>query len=137
MAYWQKCQEAIAALPANIRVSLPGQLDNEEVMQKIGEAHVLYMTSVGENFGHSMLEGLCVGRPLLISDRTPWRGLEHDRAGWDLPLEEPERFRRVLQELTDMDDQAYQKLADGAFALGLRYLSDKSALEKCLAMFRK
>ena len=48
----------------------------------------------GENFGHAIFEALSCGVPALISDQTPWRGLAAQRAGWDLPLDAPERFRR-------------------------------------------
>ncbi len=134
-AYWAKCQAAIAALPPNIEVELKGQLDNNEVMRKIANAHFLYMPSTGENFGHAMLEALSVGRPLLISDRTPWRKLEEQQAGWDLPLENPGQFEEVLQELVDMDDLAYQRLCAGAFALAGRTVNDQEPVKKYVQMF--
>jgi glycosyltransferase involved in cell wall biosynthesis len=133
--YWAKCQVAIAALPPNIKVELKGQLDNKEVMERIANAHVLYMPSTGENFGHAMLEALSVGRPLLISDRTPWRKLEEQQAGWDLPLENPGRFEEVLQKLVNMDQQAFQELCKGAFAVANRTLNDQEAVKKYVAMF--
>jgi hypothetical protein len=34
-----------------------------------------------------ILESLSAGRPVLISDQTPWRELEKDRCGWDVSLE--------------------------------------------------
>jgi glycosyltransferase involved in cell wall biosynthesis len=135
--YWAKCEAAIAALPPNVKVELKGQLDNEAVMPRIAQAHVLFMPSTGENFGHAMLEALSVGRPLLISDRTPWRNLEEEKAGWDLPLEAPERFEQVLQELVDLDDEGFQRLCVGAFALGKHSLNDHAPIEKCLAMFMR
>ena len=135
--YWERCQEAIKALPPHVKVVLHGQLESDQVIGSIAGSHVLFMPSTGENFGHAMLEALSVGRPLLISDRTPWRALEEKQAGWDLPLEQPQRFEQVLQQLVDMDDRKFQPLMNGAFATGQRYLADKAVLEKCLAMFRK
>ncbi len=136
-AYWQRCEKAIASLPANVKVTLHGQLDNEEVMGTIARSHVLYMPSTGENFGHAMFEALSVGRPLLISDRTPWRHLEGHKAGWDLPLEDPDRFADILQKAIDMDDREFQQLVLGSFAFSRRYLADIKAMEKCLEMFMK
>lgn len=134
-AYWAKCKVAIASLPPNVKVQLKGQLNDLEVMERIAQAHVLFMPSTGENFGHAMLEALSVGRPLLISDRTPWRQLQDQQAGWDLPLEEPEEFERVLQQLVDMDGSSFRKFCDGALTLGKRYLEDQEAVRKCLSMF--
>ena len=102
----------------------------------LAAAHALYMPSVGENFGHTMLESLSVGRPLVISDRTPWKGLQKASAGWDLPLEDPALFVKALQGLVDMDQLAYDRLAEGAFTLGARYLADPAPVERSLAMFR-
>jgi glycosyltransferase involved in cell wall biosynthesis len=134
-AYWNLCKAAIAKLPDRITVQWHGQLPQEDVARVLSEAHMLFMPSVGENFGHTMLESLSVGRPLLISDRTPWRSLLSAGAGWDLPLEEPERFERTLQQVIDMDQAAFDKLAVGAFALGERYLMDPAPVDASWRMF--
>ncbi|HQY00756.1 MAG TPA: glycosyltransferase, partial [Flavobacteriales bacterium] len=75
-AYFERCKAAIARLPASVDVQWHGQLPQEEGAGVLSKSHALFMPSVGENFGHTMLEALSVGRPLLISDRTPWRDLQ-------------------------------------------------------------
>jgi len=135
-AYFERCKAAIARLPANIEVMWHGQLPQEQGAEVLTKSHALFMPSVGENFGHTMLEALSVGRPLLISDRTPWRDLEASKAGWDLPLEALERYTAVIQELVDLDQEAYDALAHGALALGVRYLNDPAPIERSYAMFK-
>lgn len=134
--YYERCQRAIAGLPAGVVVEWHGQLPNEQVAAAIRDAHFLYMPSVGENFGHAMLEALTVGRPLIISDRTPWKELPAARAGWDLPLEDPARFSAVLQQAVDMDQAAYDELIGGAYAMGSRYLNDPAPVERSHRIFR-
>lgn len=134
--YYERCQRAIAGLPAGVVVEWHGQLSNEKVAVAIREAHFLYMPSVGENFGHAMLEALTVGRPLIISDRTPWKELATAKAGWDLPLEEPARFNTVLQQAVDMEQPAYDQFVGGAYAMGSRYLNDRAPVERSHRMFR-
>ncbi len=134
-AYWKRCQEAIAGLPKGIEVVWHGQLEQEKVEAALIEAHALFMPSVGENFGHTMLEALSMGRPLLISDRTPWKDLVAANAGWDIPLEDPNRFSEVLQQMVDMDQAAYDRLSDGAYAMGMRYLTDPVPVKRSLALF--
>lgn len=134
--YFDLCKHAIANLPGGIEVHWHGQLPQEEGTRVLAEAHALYMPSVGENFGHTMLESLSVGRPLVISDRTPWKGLQQASAGWDLPLEDPALFAKALQELVDMDQKTFDRLAEGAFTLGARYLADPAPVERSLAMFK-
>lgn len=134
-AYYKRCLEAVAKLPKNVSVVMHGHIDQDRVAHVIGEAHAVFMPSVGENFGHTLLEALVAGRPLLISDRTPWKGLAEKLAGWDLPLEEPERFDSALAQLVGMDDSAYGAWVVGASALGKRYLTDATGLERSLALF--
>jgi len=133
--YWMECQRAIAELPPSVVVEWRGQLPQDQVAAALSDAHFLYMPSVGENFGHTMLEALTTGRPLLISDRTPWKQLEGSQAGWDLPLEDPERFTSTVQQATDMDQASYDQLVNGAYALGTRYLNDPTPVERSFRMF--
>ncbi len=135
-SYWGKCQQAIATLPANIRVEHIGVLEPERVQQCYENYHALFMPSQGENFGHSMAEALATGLPLLISDRTPWKELERQQAGWDVPLETPERFVAALRQLTDADQTVYDRWSAGAFTLGARYLNDPGPVEHSYSLFK-
>lgn len=134
-AYWAQCRDAIAALPEGIEVIHHGMLDAAQVPGALQRHHALLMPSAGENFGHSMLEALCAGVPLLISDRTPWRGLEAAHAGWDLPLDDPAAFTNTVQRLVDMDQAAHDQWSAGAYALGMRYLADPAPVESTYRMF--
>ncbi len=133
--YFNQCQLAAQVLPANVRVKFHGHIEQDRVAQVLAQAHALYMPSVGENFGHTMLEALMVARPLLISDRTPWKDLQRHQAGWDLALEAPATFATALDQLVAMDQAAYDRLSQGAFALANRYLQDPVTLERSYALF--
>ncbi|MFT3885728.1 MAG: glycosyltransferase family 4 protein [Flavobacteriales bacterium] len=135
-AYWAQCQAAIAQLPVNVQVELKGVVPPDSVPELLRSYHALLMPSAGENFGHTMLEALSNGLPLVISDRTPWKGLEAAHAGWDLPLDARERFTGVLQQLVDMDQPAYDVLCHGAFTRAARYLDDPSHVAQSLALFQ-
>ena len=135
-AYWQRCLAAIAHLPPNVRVQWHGEVAPEQVPEVLAAAHVVFMPSVGENFGHSMLEALSVGRPLLISDRTPWKDLARQHAGWDLPLDQSQGFEEVLRAAVGMGEEAYAEWLHGAFALGSRSLRAEEAKTQYLRLFR-
>ena len=133
-AYWTACQEAIAALPANITVRYQGTVAADAVPSLLRTYHALFMPSQGENFGHTMVEALAAGLPLLISDRTPWKDLRQQSAGWDLPLEEPARFRAALEELVAMDERTFAHLRQAASVLGARYLNDTEPVARTFAL---
>ncbi|MCC6401474.1 MAG: glycosyltransferase family 4 protein [Flavobacteriales bacterium] len=133
-AYWAKCREAIAQLPPGITVTHKGTAAPEEVPGLFAHYHALFMPSQGENFGHTMVEALAAGLPLLISDRTPWKELERQNAGWDLPLEEPSCFWEQLNDLVAYDGSDLEVVSRGAFALGKRYLDDPAPVERTLEL---
>lgn len=131
-AYWAKCRAAIAELPPSITVSHKGTVPPEQVPALFAHYHTLFMPSQGENFGHTMVEALATGLPLVISDRTPWRGLCELNAGWDLPLEEPSCFWEELNDLVAYDQRDLDAVSRGAFALGRRYLDDPATAQRTL-----
>ncbi|HMN05719.1 MAG TPA: glycosyltransferase [Flavobacteriales bacterium] len=133
--YWEQCRRAMEALPPHVVVEHKGAVAPDEVPGVLATHHALFMPSAGENFGHAMLEALCAGRPLLISDRTPWRDLEQDHAGWDLPLDGKDAFSDAVDRLCTMDQSEYDTWGDGAYARGARYLADPAPVRASLQLF--
>ncbi|MCB0793466.1 MAG: glycosyltransferase family 4 protein [Flavobacteriales bacterium] len=133
-AYWHQCEAAIGELPPNIRVRHRGTIGPDEVPALLSSNHLLFMPSAGENFGHTMLEALSCGTPLLISDRTPWKDLADQQAGFDLPLDRVDRFSEVAQRFIDMDQRAYDRYIRGAFTLAKRYLEDPTTVERTVQL---
>jgi glycosyltransferase involved in cell wall biosynthesis len=133
--YWEKCRQVIAALPENVKVNYLGSKNFTELRECFRQNDFLFLPSTGENFGHSILESLQNGCPVIISDRTPWRGLEAASAGWDLPLE-TDAFASVLQHCVGMDDEEYQRLRAGADSLWKAKLQPEKLLAAYLGMLR-
>ena len=134
-AYFAHCQRLAAALPANVRVGYRGMVPHEQVPTVLAQYNVLFLPSRGENFGHAILEALAAGRPVIISDRTPWRGLAEHRAGWDLPLEQPAQFTRVLQRCVDMGPEEYAIWSEGARAHAQTRQSDPTLVDRTRNLF--
>lgn len=126
-AYWDSCLEVIGQLPENITVLQMGAISPELLPQAVGEAHFLLLPSAGENYGHAIVEALTFGRPVIISDQTPWNGVEAARAGWAIPLEEPERFAAVVGECVQMGEEEYGKRCRAAFEFALTITEDSVA----------
>lgn len=136
-AYWEECRARIAALPPNVRVEVAGPLRPDQVPDALAAHHLLLFPTLGENFGHVVLEALVAGVPVLTSDRTPWGAIRDAGAGWTLPLERPEGFREVLQAYADagMDEHARRSAAARAF--GEAAARDEAVLEANRALFRR
>ena len=63
-----------------------------------------------------ILEAWAAGLPVVISDRTPWRDLESQGVGWDLPLDNPQRWIEVLDHLIRLPPEALLELKHKCFA---------------------
>jgi glycosyltransferase involved in cell wall biosynthesis len=118
--YWEECQNSIAALPGNLKVNYLGTLPHRWIIPMLQQYHLLLLPTLGENFGHVILEAFTAGCLVLISDQTPWRDLQASEIGWDLPLEDTNAFQRALQEMVDMDDETFQSRSQTA----LRFSED-------------
>jgi glycosyltransferase involved in cell wall biosynthesis len=105
--YWQECLAIIKRLPSNITVNVMGSVPHEKTAEVLSNHGLLLLPTHGENFGHSIVEALTVGCPVLISDRTPWRGLEKAGVGADIPLEQPERFTEFMQKMMALDNDEF------------------------------
>ncbi|MCB8933280.1 MAG: glycosyltransferase, partial [Chthonomonadaceae bacterium] len=94
-----------------------------------------FMPTHGENFGHAIWEALAAGLPVVISDKTAWRGLEAAGAGWDLPLSDEAAFTRVVQGLVEMGSEAHAVLGAGARALAEGFGADGSIVDANRRLF--
>jgi glycosyltransferase involved in cell wall biosynthesis len=136
-AYWEECQSQIAALPANIRVRYWGEIEHERVRQVFADHDLFLFPTLGENYGHVIMEALAAGCPVLVSDQTPWRNLEAEGVGWDIPLAEPERFRSVLQQCVDGDDEWHAAISTRAMDCAARRASDPEIVDANRRLFQR
>ncbi len=97
--YWTQCLRLIDELPEHIHVKYEGALTNDSVREKMAENHLFFLPTLGENFGHAIVEALLVGIPVLISTETPWRNLEQNKVGWDVELSSLDRFTEKINVL--------------------------------------
>lgn len=132
--YWEKCLSSIRALPSTIAVAWKGPIPNETVNEVLQQHHVFVLPTLGENFGHAIFEALLAGKPVLISDKTPWMELEIKQVGYDLPLA-PALFIRALEKLGAMDQDTYDKWSVSAFEYAGKIQSSGELKEKYQELF--
>lgn len=108
--YWKQCQDAIARLPQNITVRYKGVIDHDQVASTIAGYHAYYMPTTGENFGHSIVEAMLMGKPVVISDQTPWTDV-NGNGGFAISLNDEKAFIAALDELIAMNIDKYSVLS--------------------------
>lgn len=130
LPYWESCVQKFAALSANIVVEHRGSVTPDRVMEILSQYDLFFMPSLSENFGHAILEALSAGCPVLISDRTPWNDVNERGAGWALSLDEPDRFRDVIQQMVDANADTWRASSDRARKYAADYLANSSAVDE-------
>lgn len=133
--YWSQIQCAVASLPQHVQVTYCGEVANREVANRIAGADLFFLPTLGENFGHAIFEALSCGLPVLISDRTPWRQLKAQSAGWSLPLAEPHAFVAAIEALAAMSAPERSTLSAGARATAVRFVNKADAAGAARRMF--
>lgn len=131
-AYDNECR-----LAANERVTFVGALPPEGVRERLRAADAFLFPTYGENYGHSIVEAMLSGLPVLIGDTTPWRDLEKTRAGFDLPPNDVERFAASLKKLTELPEEEYVRWSEGARATIEAATEREAAVEASRRMLRK
>jgi glycosyltransferase involved in cell wall biosynthesis len=134
--YWDECEKVIRELPDNIQVHYRGEVKREDVQMTFSQYHLFLFPTLGENFGHVIIESLLSGCPVLISDQTPWHGLQEAGAGWVIPLADIRAFQQVIDYLCDLTQQEFVRLSDKATDYGKAYLQDDSVLEANFHLFK-
>jgi glycosyltransferase involved in cell wall biosynthesis len=133
--YWEKCRKIIAELPANITVDYHGEIANRELSVITAKHHIFVLPTKGENFGHAIFEALALGKPVLISDQTPWRNLQAAGAGWDLRLDRPEEFLRAIEQAAAFGQEEYNLWCRGARRVAQDFVTRTDLRNEYLKLF--
>jgi len=134
--YWAKCEAVIADLPSHIRVKYVGPLQPDEVVSTLSNYDVFFFPTKGENYGHVIAEALCAALPIVVSDTTPWRDLQQQGIGWDLPLSSPTAFNAALDELAKMPPEQYMEMRQNVLVWAKNRFSQRDAIEANIAIFK-
>jgi glycosyltransferase involved in cell wall biosynthesis len=134
--YWSKCQVAIRELPCNIQVATVGPLPHAELMELLERHHFAVLPTFGENYGHGIYEAFAASRPVLVSDRTPWRRLSSREVGWDCSLEDSVAWIRCLNEAGQLSQDRYDRMCQKALAYARQHSDVVYYREAYSSMFR-
>ena len=131
--YLSECQDLLSR--TKHQINLKGHISPEEIKTTLSKYHFFYLPTLGENFGHAIIEALMHGLPVIISDMTPWKGLKNQKAGWELPLKE-EEFVAVLRESLAMNGEDFLSLHGGARTLGATIANRNNDVRANYELFR-
>jgi glycosyltransferase involved in cell wall biosynthesis len=108
--YWAECQKIIEALPSNITVNYCGSIPPNKIIKVLANCHVYIQPSESENFGHSIIEALSAGRPVITSLNTPWNGLEQKGAGKNISVNNSDSLISLANAISSFAAMDYSTL---------------------------
>ncbi len=133
--YWARCEACRRGLPENVTVTYRGEVHPEEVFAVFAAYDALFLPTLGENYGHAVVEAWAAATPVLLSDRTPWRDLEQDRAGWTAAPDDADSFAARIDQLAAMTESEHESWREGAFARAKRLAQDESLVASYARLF--
>ncbi|PHS21651.1 MAG: glycosyl transferase family 1 [Robiginitomaculum sp.] len=134
-AYWARCKSVISALPSHIQVEYKGQIHPDTVIDHLSQHDLFFLPTLGENYGHVIIEALLAGLPVLISDQTPWMDMEENGVGWSLPLKDGQAFAQTIEKVAQWDDKVLEKIKHKAHQYGIQHSEDGAKIEQNQALF--
>ncbi len=132
--YFLSCKSVSESLQ-NIDVQFLGSLAPEEFEKELQKAHLMFLPTLGENYGHVIYESLINGTPVLISDQTPWLGLAKSTAGFELALSEKESFAEKIKFFLSMDNDEYQNYYRGAISYAKKKIDLETIRTEYIRLF--
>jgi len=130
--YMQQVKDEL--MPArNVSLHFKGDVPNFEIQAISMDYHLFVLPTLGENFGHAIYEAILSGLPVLVSNTTPWTGLEKFNIGFDLPLDMPQMWEEKLQYFLGLNASDLHQLRITSYEYGKRKIAGSKTAEKFMA----
>lgn len=133
--YWEECLRIINRIGHNIQVNYKGLIDYSDVLETLLGYHIFLFPTKGENFGHVIQEALLAGCPVVISDQTPWKELNILEVGFDIPLNDPDKFIDTIKSYLYMDNKNYKFFSEKATEHALYKIRNQITIQEHREMF--
>jgi glycosyltransferase involved in cell wall biosynthesis len=135
--YLRECRNLAAQMPPNVRIRFCGAVENSKAAHTFGKYHFFLFPTLSENFGHVIIESLAAGTPILLSDNTPWENLETRCAGWNAPLDDQEKWLKILKNAVAMTQEEFTKYSNAARAFAVECLAARDLEEQNREILRR
>jgi len=129
-SYFDRCKDVVDTLPSNVEVCFAGSVPSDEVYSYLAQHEVFLFPTLGENYGHVIVEALSAGLFTIVSDQTPWSNLFEAGVGATLPLSDLLEYARILDECATWSRDTWLKVRQEAARYAERVVEDVDALEK-------
>ncbi len=134
--YWSQCLGLIRDLPDPRLVTYVGSIPGDDVVSFLNRFDLFVFPTLGENFGHVVLESLAAGTPVIVGDDTPWHQIETSGAGWVCDPTNAEALAGRIEHFLSLGVSAQERMRAAARDLAQEVLNDPSGVDANRSMFQ-
>jgi glycosyltransferase involved in cell wall biosynthesis len=132
--YWTKCLELIGNIGDPEIIEYVGTIPADEAVNFLSRFDLFVFPTLGENFGHVVVEALAAGTPVIVGNDTPWHRIETAGAGWMCDPASPEAVAGLIERFLALDEDARMRMRTAARELARQVLNDPRGVDANRAM---
>ncbi len=121
VSYFEQCQATMKPSCENIQICYKGAVSFDNVIEVLSRYDVFLFPTLGENYGHVIMEALQSRCIPVISDRTPWGELADLGIGNVIPLEKKQEFISCMQRYVRMGECELEKFGIRSYQYACSY----------------
>jgi glycosyltransferase involved in cell wall biosynthesis len=133
--YWAECLELIDNIREPEMIRYVGAIPADGAVGFLSRFDLFVFPTLGENFGHVVLESLAAGTPVIVGNDTPWHQIETAGAGWICDPASPKAVAELIECFLALDDDARLRMRTAARDLARQVLNDSRGVDANRAMF--
>ncbi len=134
--YWAECLDQIDNIGDPGMIRYVGAIPADGAISFLSRFDLFVFPTLGENFGHVVLESLAAGTPVIVGNDTPWHKIETVGAGWICDPASPEAVAELIERFLALDGETRMRMRAAARDLARQVLNDPGSVDANRAMFR-
>jgi glycosyltransferase involved in cell wall biosynthesis len=134
--YWRRCLNLVNSMPDPGLIKYVGTIPPDEVVDFLNRFDLFVLPTLGENFGHVVLESLAAGTPVIVGNDTPWHRIENSGAGWVCDPTDARAIAELIEHFLSLDKDTRERMRTAARKLALEVLNDPTGVNANRSMFR-
>lgn len=133
--YWKICKDEINEVGSHIKIAYKGDVVYSKILPILSSYHFFVLPTLGENFGHAIFEALLAGTPVLISNNTPWKDLEKEKVGWNIELNNENKWSETIEKCLVMEQEEYNEWSENAHNYAISYRKQPEIVKQAKSLF--
>ena len=131
-AYWDSC---CTLIEKDKRIQYRGVIPPVEINSVLSNYHFFVLPTLHENYGHSIVEALNCGLPVMLSQQTPWRKLKVENIGFDISLNDKSAWMEALRSAYFMDGAEYKAITLACYQYANAHVVNEEVISQNKKLF--